>query len=135
MALNERGVIRHVARKQQINDFSGIKYGNITPTDIDGVIEYKNKAFIFLEVKYLDADLPFGQRLALKRLVDATGNKRASIAIIAEHDIDDVTQSVPVAECSAREYYMRGLKEWKHPRKPMTVKELIDAFIKLYVKE
>jgi hypothetical protein len=43
-----RGVIQNVGRKQQINDFSELRFGNITPTDMDGCIEYKDKAYIFI---------------------------------------------------------------------------------------
>ena len=39
----QRGVILNPARMQQIVSFEGMKYGTITPTDIDGFIEYKNK--------------------------------------------------------------------------------------------
>ena len=44
---NNRGVIQNRDRKKQIIDFSGLKYGKITPTDIDGLIEYKDKAMMF----------------------------------------------------------------------------------------
>ena len=67
--MNERGVINNIQRAQQINDFSNLLYGKITPTDIDGMIEYRGKLYIFFEIKYKDKDMPFGQRLALERLV------------------------------------------------------------------
>jgi len=40
-----RGKIEHRDRARQIRDFSNLRYGNITPTDIDGLIEYQNKCF------------------------------------------------------------------------------------------
>ena len=41
-----RGYFQHPERAKQNICFEGIKYGNITPTDIDGCIDYKNKATI-----------------------------------------------------------------------------------------
>lgn len=132
--MTERGKIRNIGRKQQINDFSGLRYGNITSTDLDGVIEYHNKAYIFIEVKYGDAELPDGQRIAIERLVNDTGQSKISIALVVEHGVDDVNEPVPVAECDVRKYYLSTVKKWKPPKKPITAKELIDAFIEFYVE-
>jgi hypothetical protein len=49
-------VIQNVGRKQQINDFSELRFGNITPTDMDGCIECKDKAYIFIEIKYMNKE-------------------------------------------------------------------------------
>lgn len=128
--MTQRGVIVNVARKQQINDFSGLRYGNITPTDVDGVIEYRNRGWIFLEIKYMDAQLPFGQRLALERMVrDTSMNGKRSIAVIAEHDIHDVGRSIPVADCPVREHYHYRVKKWIPPKQPINVRTLIDLFL------
>ncbi len=42
----------------QFNDFSGLRYGSIYPTDIDGLIEIQDKLFIFIELKYQEAKVP-----------------------------------------------------------------------------
>ncbi len=125
-----RGKINSVARKQQINDFSGLRYGKITPTDIDGVIEYKDRATVFIEVKYAGARLPFGQRLALQRLVNdvAAAGKRA-IAIVADHDVHDTGDSIPVADCKVREFCLCNETVWRPPKKRTTVREMIDEFL------
>lgn len=65
---NIRGKIGNRAAAMQIRDFTRMRWGNITPTDIDGIMEYQDKAYIIFELKYGDTDLPFGQRLALERL-------------------------------------------------------------------
>ena len=49
-----RGAIMHAERAKQLNDFNGLQYGNITPTDIDGVIDYKDRAMVFLEIKFFE---------------------------------------------------------------------------------
>lgn len=130
----ERGDIFNRGRAQQQNKFSGLRYGNITPTDIDGLIEYHNRAYIFIEVKYLDACLPFGQKLALERLVKDLGKAgKPAIAIVAEHNIHNVDEDVPAAECRVREFYLCSYREWRPPKRSVKVKELIDSFIDLHV--
>jgi len=130
LILSERGLIRNPRRAQQINDFSGLRYGNITPTDIDGLIEYQNEAYIFFEIKYMDTPILYGQKLALERLVcDIAKKKKIAIAIIAEHNIHNTDVSVPVAECRIREYYTIHDKEWKQPKKDTTLKQMVDKII------
>lgn len=130
-----RGEIQHIARAQQINSFKDLQYGKITPTDIDGIIEYKNKAYIFIEVKYGDKDLPFGQRLALERLVKDTAVNKKSIAIVCEHYIDDTRKQIDVADCNVRELYLSGENKWRPPAIAMTVRELINLFIENIVEK
>lgn len=67
---DNRGKIQYRERRKQLVDFSGIRIGNITPTDCDGLIEYHDKAYIIFEIKYRDAEVPHGQRLALQRSID-----------------------------------------------------------------
>ena len=57
----------------------GGRDGLITPTDVDGMIEYHDEVFIFYELKLAGVNLPDGQRKALKNLVDAliVAGKRA----------------------------------------------------------
>lgn len=128
--MNERGKIKNPKRKQQINDFSGLIYGKITPTDIDGLIEYKNKAYIFIEVKYNDALLPYGQKLALERLVkDTATNGKRSIAIIAQHDVSNTNESIFVSECKVRATFLDERNQWKIINQNISVKQCIDAFL------
>lgn len=42
-----RGKIQNEEFARRIIDFSGMRYGNITPTDIDGVIEYHDTRVVF----------------------------------------------------------------------------------------
>lgn len=124
-----RGEIRNVARSQQVNNFKYLRYGKITPTDLDGLIEYKDLAYVLIEVKYQDAPLPFGQRLALKRMVkDLSFNKKA-IAIVCEHNITNAEEQVDVANCDVREIILSDEMTWRKTRDVMKVKELIDSFL------
>ncbi len=125
--MSERGVIENRKRKQQILDFRGLKYGKITPTDIDLSLDFQGKAFVFGEVKYGDACLPVGQRVHLENLVKAIGDsKRRAIAIVARHDVNDCAQDVLVHRCKVSELYFDSERYWRAPKHPITVKEVID---------
>jgi hypothetical protein len=125
----DRGKIINRNFASQIRDFSGLRFGNITPTDIDGFIDFQNNCFIVMEFKHKDSKLPFGQKLAIERLVDnleAAGKK--CIGIVAEHD---TSGDIDCANCYVREYRYR--KQWYPKPIPTTVKQLIDKFLKLTV--
>lgn len=119
--------IRNRARSRQIIDFKGLEYGSITPTDIDALIEYNNRAYVIVETKIGDTKLPDGQRIALERLTrDLSNQGKPTICIIAEHNIKDPEQDIILAETRARSY--------KHKQNPwqkcaVTVKQLIDNFL------
>jgi beta-xylosidase len=126
----ERGKIVNVARSQQVNNFEHLKYGNITPTDLDALIEYHDKAYILIEIKYQDKQFPFGQKLAIQRMVnDLSNGGKKVIAIVGEHCVEDVEEHIDVSECNVREFYLFSEKKWRPPRHDMTVKNLIDMFI------
>lgn len=129
--MSERGQIFAVKRAQQINDFQHLQFGKITPTDLDGCIEYHNKAYIFIEVKYKDKELPYGQRLAIERLVKDTATCKKSMAIVCEHYVDNTDSEVDVASCRVRELYMSPENKWRPPKESITVRQLIELFIDL----
>lgn len=129
-----RGTIRNTKRAQQINNFKGLRYGKITPTDLDGLIEYKDVAYVFIEVKFRDAPLPFGQRLALKRMVADLSKHKKAIAIVCEHDVADTNEQVDTAECKVREIMLSDEMVWRATKQEMKVKELIDSFLSFATK-
>lgn len=92
--------------------FKGINFGTIFPTDVDGLIEYHNKAYIFFDVKYKDKEVPIGQKIALERLVKDTAHKE-SIALIIEHEEKDTNKGVMVKDCVVREIYYCKEKKWR----------------------
>lgn len=123
-----RGVIQHRNRRKQIVDFSGLRFGNITPTDCDGLIEYQNKAYIFFELKYRDAKVSHGQLLAFTRIVDdlIKAGKNA-VLVIAEHSVDAVAQDIDAATCVVRHYYINQLCH--SPKENYLLKDFIQDFI------
>ena len=118
-----RGIIQNRKYAKQINNFSGLRVKNITPTDIDGFIDFGNKKFVFIEMKYRGAKLPYGQRLALERLIDSC-NKDA-VLIIAQHDTE--SGDIDVANSIVREY--RYKKKWTTQFKVITVYDAVLKFL------
>lgn len=125
-----RSKIEHPKRMKQLVDFVGLELDSgIYPTDIDGLIEYKDSEYIIIEVKHRNAKVPRGQRLALQRMVDDfTKAGKNSVAIVCEHSVDDANKPVIMAKCRVRELYYGREHKWRPPDKKMNVRQAIDAF-------
>lgn len=124
----QRGVIRHRERAKQIVDFSGLRFGNITPTDVDGLIEYRNSCFLFVELKhYSKPVIDMGQRLALERL--AVGLIKPTLVLHALHDAP-VTDDINAAQAVVHRYYWSG--GWHIPPALVTVREAAEGFFEKY---
>lgn len=122
-----RGRIQFRNRARQIIDFRGIRYGKITPTDIDGLIEYRRLgAYALFEFKHVGAEVPDGQESAFKEMVDdfRKAGKQA-ILFICEHNIDDPEQDIIAAETAVKEIYWNG-KFYPQPEKKRTLKVMTD---------
>jgi len=100
----KRGQIKYKARRQQIVDFSGLRFGNKTSTDIDGYLDFGDKASIFTELKLEGTPVERGQELAFERIVDDVSKSKAAIFIIADHAIYDAEQEIPAHTCLVRKY-------------------------------
>lgn len=127
----ERGTIINRERAKQLINFKNIRLDRkITPTDIDGLIEYDNKAYILMEFKYRGNEVPFGQRLAMVRMIDDfTARGKWSMLLICEHDVVDPEQDIDASKATVRRIYYKG--EWRKPKVGFTnVKACIDQFIK-----
>lgn len=126
MSPETRGTIYHAPRAAQLRDFQGLRWGTITPTDIDGFLDFGRRAFVFVETKTLGADLPAGQRLALERLADAcqaTGIH--TLALVAVHL---TPSSQPIDVSRARVTELRYAGRWMHVDY-ITVRAIIDRFL------
>jgi hypothetical protein len=99
------------------------------PTDIDGLIEWKNIAYVIMEFKHRDNVLPAGQRLALERMTDDYNKAgKASICIIASHDTDNTDRDIDAANTIVTEYrYKSG---WVQPHGEFTTREWIERFLR-----
>lgn len=123
---SDRGKIRnknHVPTK----DFSGLRYGKITPTDVDGFMEFKDKIFILLELKFADSVLKYGQKTALERGCDAwTDAGKTAVILIARYN-NRGTEEIDVAPLPVSEF--RIDKKWHKPKIEITVRQAIDQIL------
>ena len=122
-----RGHFQYIDRAKQKVEFAGIRYDNITPTDIDGYFERHGETFVFFEVKKRGQELPNGQRLALTRLVDnLRRNGKKAVLFVSVHDVEDCQKSIAAARTEVTEIYFDG--KWRKGRG--TLKEMTDRFVK-----
>lgn len=124
--------IHNKRKMKQLIDFKGCAMdGGMYPTDIDGVIEYKDSKYIIFEVKYGDSEIPIGQRLALQRMVDDfTKSGKQAIVLICSHTVKNPNKPVVMAWCNVREIYYGDEKRWRIPNREIKVREAIDCFQK-----
>lgn len=122
--------INNPHKMKQLIDFQGLEIdGSIYPTDIDGLIEYKDSEYIIFEVKYGSAEVPTGQKLALKRMVDDfTKAGKQAVAFVCEHTVKDANTPVVAAWCKVREIYYGKEKRWRAPTTEITVRDAVQSF-------
>jgi hypothetical protein len=134
-----RGVIRSRTAGRQIVDFRDLRWGNITPTDLDCCIrvacsiDRRGQVFAIVEYKQRGAPLPLGQAMHLLALV--SNSSAPMIAVIADHshpsdeDIDGAAAMVRCFRSNPPDLFdADGPGEWATPFVPMSVKECLDEF-------
>lgn len=131
MDAGTKGIILNRERARQIRDFSGMLYGSITPTDIDGLIEYRNKCYVLFEEKYKDAALPRGQELALERMCDDLGKIKPALLIVANHEAEP-EKDIDVAGSLVVKFRYNG--SWHFIVGKVTTKDLTTRFIERFGK-
>jgi hypothetical protein len=121
-----RGRVTYKSRAKQERDFTGLRYGTITPMDIDGLIEYHNKCYVIYEAKHIGAPpMLDGQRIALERLCDDLQKAKPTILIVCEHNTP-ANQAIDFAGCMVQMYRYGG--KWHCPR-IVSVKDVTDRFL------
>ncbi len=102
-------MIQSRRRYSQFIDFSGLVFGSIHPTDSDMEIEYHNKAWIFVEIKYNRKELTGGQKIAFERKInDLASIGKQVVLFVADHFVSDVETDVDAASCPVRKFYWQG---------------------------
>ena len=125
----QRGVIQNRARKQQIADMSGLRFNKITPTDLDGFLDFDNRLFVFIEGKFIATPVLYGQQLAIDRLCDACHQPplRYAFAIIADHH-HPADEDIDFSSMTVRTTRQNG--KWSAPMlKGLTVRAAIDRMV------
>lgn len=122
-----RGEIQNRERARQLRDFTGLRFGSITPTDIDGFVEFRDRLFVWIEAKLAGVPIEIGQRKALERQCDAIAETgRMAVVLVVEHDTEP-TEDIDFASCPVREW--RYLGEWRQPLRPIACREAIDRLL------
>ena len=128
---DERGKIHNLPRYRQPVCFGGLKYGRITPTDVDGLIEYRSKVFVFYELKLRNTQIPEGQKKALERIVNVLrDNGKHAVLFKCEHDVGNTDEQVDASEAEVTEVYFDG--KWLN-YSGRTAREVTDSYFK-YLK-
>lgn len=127
----ERGQIRNDDYARRLRDFSGLRWGRITPTDIDAFVEFSGRLFVIVEGKFKGSRFGGGQRIALERLCDAVhrpSDGRYAVMFVVEHD---GTDKYDYSRAMVTEYRWKGAA--RKPEKPITLFEAIDFMRNRYV--
>lgn len=126
ITLGETMLIRNREYAQQIKDFSGLRYGPISPSDIDCCLEFNNKLILFIECKYGTTPLPTGQRIMLERLSDNC--KIPCVVIVCNHNFSG---DIDMANTTVTAY--RENANWFTDVPEVTLREMIDIFRRKYL--
>lgn len=121
----ERGQIFNRTRATQVRDFTGLRWGNITPTDVDGLIDFQNSVFVLFELKRAGAEMPYGQELAIERTAALMNKQKPTIAFLAEHQDDG--PSIFAANAIVTSYFWDG--GWWDDGRGLSLKVAIDSFL------
>ena len=111
MNIESKNLIKEelVPRLRQVIDFSGLTFDGASFTNSDAEMEFKNIAWVLVESKYGNKDIPEGQRIALERKNnDLALSGKEVLTIIARHQVHDVGQKVPLAISLVHSIYYKG---------------------------
>lgn len=111
--MSERGIIKNQSNMLTV-EFSGIRYGNITPTDIDSMMEFDDKAFVFIEVKHKNAPLPVGQSIMLTRLCNNLEKAgKHCVVFVASWDKPTPRNTIKLSDYIVTKIYLSKFKNNK----------------------
>ena len=121
-----RGVIKNLKRYKQLLSFEGLKFErNITPTDLDAIIDFASKEWVLIEYKTEGNPVLRGQRIAISSLLEHQAKSGIkALGIIATHNYPS-HEIIDGAQCLVIEVWTQR-KGWQQPRQQRTVRETID---------
>lgn len=134
------GNIKNPKRSKQLFRFEGFGFDNkelksVGATDIDAIVDVRDKILIVFEVKFDGKQVPKGQRYALQRLVgDAKANGKHAIAIVVDHYVYEYDEDVYLANLIVREVFESESMTWKPMKKRITARELANWYVGRYFK-
>jgi len=130
--MRERGQIRNAAMREQINDFASMRWNKITPTDIDGAIDFGGKFFVFFDIKSDGAPFSRGQELFFENLCRAL--RVPSVFALAVHGVTPPDEVIG-GDCVVRRYYWRergGVWTWVVAPEGVSLLRFVNEFLRVY---
>lgn len=109
-------------------DFSSMYADNRHPSDIDMLYVGRNKTLIIGEIKNERGVLKDGQRRLLVTLAENWKHDAVCLYIVHNKYYQYGDREVNVAECYVQEIYHKKEHRWRPPKRPTTVKEIIDYY-------
>lgn len=131
-------LMKNPKRGKQLLRFGGFgldhdRLETVLATDIDALIDVRDKILIVFEVKLAGKALPKGQIYALQRLVgNAKDAGKHAIAIVVDHDVYDTDEDVYLSGLIAREVFTSEDMCWKPMKRKMTARELANWYVDRY---
>jgi len=115
------GKIRFPDRARQIKDYTGLKFErNITPSDIDGAMDFGGELFVFLEYKMTGCQMPGGQRRFLASMCDAINTSKDAVVLVAEHNTP-IGEEIDCANAAVVEFRCKWADGWHMVPESMTM--------------
>ena len=116
-------------KAKQLVDYSLLFDKNVkmSCSDIDGVVEYKDKCWIFFEVKQGDKELSLGQKIMYERMVNDLSKVKPAILLVCSHNVDNPEEAIQLRETTVREIFYKG--KWNKPSSTLNTKDVMNSFI------
>jgi hypothetical protein len=106
-------------------DFTGLRVGTGSATDIDASADYHGQVFFFFDAKYGNTPLSEGQRKHYEALCNRI--QGMSIAMVLEHNVPPPA-FITLIDCKVRSFYWGG--KWQTPKRETRPQEIIDWMIR-----
>ena len=102
--------------------------GNDHPSDIDMFYMCKDGTMIVGEIKNERGQFTEGQRKLLTKCLNM--HKGDAVGLYITHDklVQNGDETVDVSACPVREIYLKKEREWRLPRRVVTVKEVLNYY-------
>lgn len=129
---NRRTGIKSRDGIKQVILYEGLESGKISLSDIDAVMELRDKFLILFEVKKEGIEIPKGQRSMLEAIVDAW-QETGRVGMIVKADHDQTGEFIYLRQCLVVDIYYKG--NWRSQSNKITVREFLDNFYKKNLHE
>ena len=109
------------------------RHRKITPTDVDGLIDYSGNSFVYIEGKLVGANMVYGQRLAIENIIEShTAAGNPSVAFIFRHNVPAEEVIIAKDKIVYEVYRMKDDKfKWQSiSDKKLTLLECVEAWEK-----